>query len=130
MNKKILLSVLFVLSLLPMNFIQFGGAKGVQEVSGMINLETPIGIIGLVVFFIGVWIRSKDKLLQRTLCYTGMLCIVASEIWNFFTWNQSQPLAENIKDCFAQAFPMFYIGLASSILMIILYAIIDKKMSD
>ncbi len=130
MNKKILLSVLFVLSLLPMNFSQFGEYKGVQEISGMINLETPIGIIGLVVFFIGVWIKTKDKLLRRTLCYTGMLCIVASEIWNFFAWNTTKPFVFNLKDCFTHVFPMYYIGLASSIVMIILYALIDKKMSD
>ena len=35
MKKKIILSVTFVISLLPMLMNQYGGMKGVQEITGM-----------------------------------------------------------------------------------------------
>lgn len=38
MKKKIILSIAFIFSLLPMLLNQYGGAKGVQEISGLVNL--------------------------------------------------------------------------------------------
>ena len=45
MKKKIILTAAFIISLLPMLLNQYGGRKGVQEISGLINLLNPIGIV-------------------------------------------------------------------------------------
>ena len=39
MKKKTILSIAFIISLLPMLFNQYGGLKGVQEIAGLINLQ-------------------------------------------------------------------------------------------
>lgn len=44
MKRKIILSVAFIISLLPMFLNQYGGLKGVQEITGLINLLNPIGV--------------------------------------------------------------------------------------
>ena len=61
MKKKIILSIAFLISLLPMLLNQYGGKKGVQEISGLINLLNPIGIISVLLFIIGVWGLFKNK---------------------------------------------------------------------
>ena len=50
MKKKIILSIAFVLSLLPMLLNQYGGARGVQEISGLGNLFNPIGLVSVLLF--------------------------------------------------------------------------------
>ena len=50
MKKKVILSVCFAISLLPMLLNQYGGAKGVQEITGLINLLNPIGIFTVFIF--------------------------------------------------------------------------------
>ena len=35
---------------------QYGGCKGVQEITGLVNLLNPIGIIAVALFLTGVWI--------------------------------------------------------------------------
>ena len=52
MKKKIKLTIAFLVSLLPMLLNQYGGKKGVQEISGLINLLNPIGIISVLLFII------------------------------------------------------------------------------
>ena len=54
MKKKMLLSIIFILSLIPMCFSQYGSAKGVEEVSGIINLTNPLRIIALILYFAGI----------------------------------------------------------------------------
>ena len=55
MKKKIILSTAFIISLLPMLLNQYGGAKGVQEITGLINLLNPIGLVSVALFVVGVW---------------------------------------------------------------------------
>ena len=38
MKKKIILSIAFIISLLPMFLNQYGGLKGVQEITGCLSL--------------------------------------------------------------------------------------------
>lgn len=54
MKKKSLLSTAFVISLLPMLLNQYGGMKGVQEITGLINLINPIGLAAAATFLVGV----------------------------------------------------------------------------
>ena len=66
MKKKIKLTIAFLVSLLPMLLNQYGGKKGVQEISGLINLLNPIGIISVLLFIIGVWGLFKNKKTNKT----------------------------------------------------------------
>lgn len=61
MKKKIILTTAFLISLLPMLFNQYGGRKGVQEISGLINLFNPIGIISVLLFITGIWVPLKTN---------------------------------------------------------------------
>lgn len=87
MKKKIILTISFLISLLPMLLNQYGGMKGVQEISGLINLFNPIGIISVLLFIIGVWVSLKNKKINKILGALGTIGIVVSEIYNFFTWH-------------------------------------------
>ena len=66
MKKKVILSVAFLISLLPMLMNQYGGLKGVQEITGLINLLNPIGIISVVLFVLGVWNTLKKEALSSS----------------------------------------------------------------
>ena len=54
MKKKIILSIAFIISLLPMFLNQYGGLKGVQEITGLINLLNPIGMVSVILFAVDV----------------------------------------------------------------------------
>lgn len=129
MKKKILLSVIFILGLIPMYFSQYGSIKGVQEVSGIINLTNPIGFVAIILYFIGVWFNFKNKNINKYFPYFGMIGIILSELNNFLTWNYpNTSYLDGIKNCFNMVFPMFYVGLIISILLIVAYRFIDKKL--
>ena len=84
MKKKLILSVAFVISLLPMLMNQYGGLKGV---------------IGIVI----------------------------SEIYKFFTWHVMTITGEiSIQNSIQFAFPEFYIGFAVSLIMVVAYFVINK----
>ena len=127
MKKKIILTIAFLISLLPMLLNQYGGMKGVQEISGLINLFNPIGIISVLLFIIGVWVSLKNKKINKILGALGTIGIVISEIYKFFTWHIMSITGEmSIHNSIEFAFPEFYIGLVSSLIMIFVYLCIDK----
>lgn len=129
MKKKILLSVIFVLSLIPMCFSQYGGAKGVEEVSGIINLTNPIGFTAIILYFVGVWANFKNENINKYFAYFGMIGIILSELNNLLTWGYpNTSYLDGIKNCFNMVFPMFYVGLIISIILIVAYRLIDKKL--
>ena len=108
MKKKIKLTIAFLVSLLPMLLNQYGGKKGVQEISGLINLLNPIGIISV-------------------LGALGTIGIVISEIYQFFTWHIMNITGKmSIHNSIEFAFPEFYIGLVISLIMMLYYFSIDK----
>lgn len=131
MKKKIILSVLFIISLIPMLFSQYGGVKGVREASGLINLFNPVGIISCILFFVGIWLPLKNKTINKILGALGVWGIVISEIYNFLTWyipNYEKKIS--LQYSFNNVFPEFYIGLAISLCMIVAYFIIDSKIKE
>ena len=65
MKKKIILSIAFIISLLPMFLNQYGELKGVQEITGLINLLNPIGMVSVILFAVGVWFPSRNRLLAK-----------------------------------------------------------------
>ena len=127
MKKKIILTISFIISLLPMLLNQYGGMKGVQEISGLINLLNPIGIISVLLFIIGVWVSFKNQKINKILGALGTIGIVVSEIYKFFTWHIMNITGKiSIHNSIEFAFPEFYIGLAISVIMVIFYFCIDK----
>ena len=131
MKKKIILTIAFLISLLPMLLDQYGGMKGVQEISGLINLFNPIGIISVLLFIIGVWVSLKNKKINKILGAFGTIGIVISEIYKFFTWHIMSITGEmSIHNSIEFAFPEFYIGLVSSLIMIFVYLCIDKIVTN
>lgn len=127
MKKKIKLTVAFLISLLPMLLNQYGGKKGVQEISGLINLLNPIGIISVLLFIMGVWVSFKNKKTNKILGALGTIGIVISEIYQFFTWHIMNITGKmSIHNSIEFAFPEFYIGLVISLIMIFYYFSIDK----
>lgn len=131
MKKKIILTIAFAISLLPMLLSQYGGMKGVQEITGLINLFNPIGILSVLVFIIGVWVSFKNKKINKILGGLGTIGIVVSEIYNFFTWHILTITGKmSLYNSIEFAFPEFYIGLVVSLVMIVAYFVIDKVVED
>lgn len=130
MKKKIILSIAFIISLLPMFLNQYGGLKGVQEITGLINLLNPIVMVSVILFTVGVWFPFKEQVVGKSLGVLGTIGIVVSEIYKFFTWHVMNITGEvSIHKSIRFVFPEFYIGLVISILMVVTYFVIDKKVS-
>ena len=130
-NKRIILTLLFITSLLPMLMNQYGGLKGVQEISGLINLINPIGIVSLIFFIMGVWLPLRNDKVSKLIGGIGVVGMVISEIYKFFTWHILTITGEmSIQNSIEFAFPEFYIGLAISLIMVIIYFSIDKIIKE
>lgn len=131
MKKKIILTIAFVISLLPMLLNQYGGMKGVQEISGLGNLFNPIGLVAVLLFIIGVWVSFKDVKINKILSILGVVGIVISEIYQFLTWHILTITGEmSLQNSINFAFPEFYIGLAISLIMVVAYFVIDKFVKE
>ena len=127
-NKSINLSVM---SLLPMLMNQYGGLKGVQEITGLINLLNPIGIISVALFLLGVWLPFKKDIIGKILGGIGVIGIVLSEIYKFFTWHIMNITGEmSLENSIEFAFPEFYIGMGISLIMVVIYFSIDKIIKE
>lgn len=126
-NKQVILTILFIMSLMPMLLYQFGGMRGVQEISGLIILLSPITIVSIILFFLGIWFKFKNKMTNKILGGIGVVGIVISEIYEFFTWYTIGITKDiNLYNSINLAFPEFYIGLLISIIMVFIYFFIDK----
>ena len=131
MKKKIILTIAFLISLLPMLLNQYGGMKGVQEISGLINLLNPIGIISMLVFWAGVWASFENEKTNKILGILGTIGIVVSEIYEFFTWHIMNITGKmSIQNSIEFSFPEFYVGLLISLIMIFVYLCIDKIVKE
>lgn len=124
MKRKIFLTIAFLISLIPMIASQYGGIRGVREISGLANLWNPIGIIAVILFLIGLWFPFKPKQARigQFLAIIGLIGIIAAEIFTFLTWpipNYQEHI--NLSYSFENAFPEFYLGLTTSALMLITY---------
>lgn len=131
MKKKVMLSVTFIISLFPMLLNQYGGLKGVQEITGLINLLNPIGLLSVLLFVAGVWMPFKRKTVGRLLGALGVVGIVISEIYKFFTWHILTITGEmSFQNSIEFVFPEFYFGLAVSLVMIAIYFLIDRMVKE
>lgn len=131
MKKKSLLSTVFLISLLPMLLNQYGGMKGVQEITGLINLLNPIGLAAAAIFFVGVWVPFRKKILNTLLGAVGCTGMVVSEVYKFFTWHVLTITGEiSLQHSIRFAFPEFYVGLCVSVIMVAIYYVITVKVKD
>lgn len=131
MKKKVILTTAFVLSLLPMLLNQYGKMKGVQEISGLINLLNPIGIVSVLLFVVGVWVNFKDKKANKLLGGIGSVGIVISEIYKFLSWHTLTITNEvSLQNSMDYAFPEFYVGLGASLIMVIFYFVFNKMFNE
>ena len=106
MKKKMILSIAFLISLLPMLFNQYGGLKGVQEITGLINLLNPIGMVSVILFVLGVWFPFKKRGISKGLGVLGTIGIVVSEIYKFLTWHTLTVTGEvSLQNSIRLAFP-------------------------
>ncbi len=122
-----MLTILFIISLAPMLLSQYGGMRGVQEISGLINLTSPIGLLALVMFIVGVWVPFEKQKTGWVLGLLGTIGIVISEIYNFFTWHVLTITGEiDIEHSLNLVFPEWYLGLFISIVMVCVYILIVK----
>ncbi len=127
LKKKVIFTAAFAGSLLPMLMNQFGGAKGVQEISGLICLLNPIGIVSVLMFLFGVWLKFGRRSVGKGLCILGTAGMVVSEVYEFLTWHVMNITGElSIRHSVRLAFPEFYMGLAVSSAMVIVCLFIDK----
>lgn len=122
MKRKIFLTIAFIISLIPMFTNQYGGVRGVREISGLNNLWNPIGIIAVILFLIGLWVPFKNARVAKTLGIIGLIGVIAAEIYTFLTWPiPTYQEGINLAFSFENAFPEFYLGLTTSALMIVTY---------
>lgn len=131
MKKKVILSIAFAMSLLPMLLNQYGGCKRVQEISGIINLFNPIGILSAALFIIGVWLPFHNKNVHKILGAVDVIGMVVSEIYQFFTWHILTITGElSLQNSLRFAYPEFYIGLAVSLAIVTAYFVIGKFVKE
>ena len=131
MKKKVILTVVFLVSLLPMLLNQYGGMRGVQEISGLINLFNPIGLISLLLFFLGIWVSFKNNKINKILGALGTIGIVISEIYQFLTWYIVNITGKiSLHNSIKFAFPEFYFGLTISLIMTFVYFNINKIVKE
>lgn len=128
MRRKLSLSIAFLISLLPMLLNQYGGRKGVQEITGLINLLNPIGITSVILFVIGVWVPFKKETIGKIIGAVGTIGMLVSEIYKFLTWHVMNITGEiSLKNSIEFAFPEFYFGLFVSAIMVMVYFGIYSK---
>ena len=128
MKQKIIITIAFAISLAPMLLSQYGGMRGVQEISGLLNLSSPIGVVALIAFIVGVWVPFQNKKTGWTFGLIGTIGMVLSEVYNYFTWHVLTITGEiSLKNSILLAFPEFYLGLVVSVLMVVVYLLITKK---
>lgn len=128
MKKKLILTAAFVISLAPMLLSQYGGMRGIQEISGLINLTSPIGMTALIAFIVGVWAPFENKRTEWTFGLIGTVGMVLSEVYNYFTWHVLTITGEiSLENSIMLAFPEFYLGLVVSVLMVVVYLLITRR---
>ena len=126
MKNKTFLSVCFLVSLLPMMLNQYGAAKGVQEITGLINLLNPIGIASVLMFLMSILCNFEKQNLNKFLVLAGVIGIVVSEIYTFLTWHILTITGEmRLQHSINLAFPEFYFGLVVSLIMVSTFFIVD-----
>ena len=128
MKRKLFWSAAFAVSLLPMLLSQYGGARGVQEIRGVINLQNPIAIVSIALFVVGVWVPRQSRAARWALGGVGDTGMVVAELYTFLTWHiETITGAFSLQSSVRLAFPEFYVGLVISLCMAAAYWMFGAK---
>ncbi len=121
MKDKIILSIMYIFSFIPMLFNQYGFGVGITEIKGIINIANPIGFLLIILFFIGVWNTNGNHKLNKILTLIGTIGIVFCEIYFLFTWNYPNTTFKgHLLNFWKMTFPAYYIGLFVSLIMVLI----------
>ena len=120
MKRKILMTIIFIMSLSTMFMTWFGGYKGVQEVSGFILMNNPIAVTCMMITIFSIWMHWGYT--SYILCCIGLIGIIAMEIYEFLTWHIF-PLSGvfSLRLSLELCYPQFYIALMSTIATFFIY---------
>ncbi|MFR7544636.1 MAG: hypothetical protein ACLUWN_01630 [Clostridia bacterium] len=126
MKRKLILSMVFIICLIPMLFYQYIALKEVQEISIFTKLFNPLSTASVILFFIGTWLPFKNKSISKTLETSGVLIILLAEIYTYST--HYPQIYEDVKNSTNSFFNFYFVFLISA-LLILLYLFIYKKLS-
>lgn len=125
------MSILILLSLLPMGLSQYGGCKGIQELPGWTALVGVHGLLILAAILLGLLHIFPTRTQNRVAVLLGLFGIVASEIYCFFTWHYMTITGQIAWELSLRfSFPEFWFGLAVSCLVIPVYALLEWKLPE
>ena len=117
MKQKLFLTAAFIVSLIPMVATQFSydfdSATGLSAI-----LCSPIAIISIIVFLLGIWIPFRNQKINNLIGFFGLLGIILAEVVAFLTWHQT---GLNLDQSFSNARGEFYLGLVTSCLTVEIY---------
>ena len=85
MKNKIILTVLFIITLLPMLFNWFSDASGSIVIKGIVVLFNPITIIAILVYIFSIWYKNANKISNR-LAVVSLISIILLEAYTYFDW--------------------------------------------
>lgn len=129
-KRRIILVLAFLLSFIPMGFMQFGGANASVFVPGLLHLYHPLTILAILLYFVALFVPLKKKNLNHRLGMIALLMILFVELYNYFTWFDPNFLylkQGKFSMAFSRALPMFYVGFAVSVAMLLFYVLFTKK---
>lgn len=127
MKRKLLMTVIFIISLSTMLMNWFGGQRGVQDISGLILLNNPIAVACIILTLIGIWTHYGET--SYMLIYVGLTGIMMMEIYEFLTWHIFTISGSfNLALSFDWCNPEFYIAVMSMIATLLIYRYYFQKM--
>jgi hypothetical protein len=128
--EKLVITLIFAVSLLPMQLSWFGVFRGVDEVQGTIVLFYPVTILCILAFLISIWINFKNKTSLKYVSQISLLGIVGVEIYKFLTWDRYIFIGHfDLAQDFRQVYPEFYFGISVSLVTLVLYIIYINRFS-
>lgn len=126
MKQKIILTVLFVLSLMTMILPWFGYHES-EIVYGTILLHNPISVTCIFLVFIGIWHTSKTGDILGNI---GLIGIVAMQIYECLTWHILTMTGQlSISLSLSLCYPEFYFACLCMIVMLVIYRIYYRQYS-
>ncbi|MBC8571196.1 hypothetical protein [Zongyangia hominis] len=125
-TKKWCVTLLAALCIGSMFLSWFGGARGVQEISGLLVLKNPATIFALVLLIFGIWMPRNPLRFFMTVAGSGLLLVM--ELFYFLTWHiETISGAWSIVESFEMAYPEFYVGFLLSVALFVLNLLWQRK---
>ncbi|MBC3516401.1 hypothetical protein H8K20_08325 [Neobittarella massiliensis] len=123
--RKCAVGLLLTASIAAMFLPWFGGARGVQEISGTLVLQDPRTLLCLAIAVLGLCTAGKYRV---PLFWLGMGGITTLEVAYFLTWHiETVSGASSLSQSFHLAYPEFYVGLGLAAATLIAYGILGPR---